>query len=376
MLKSWTGATPIRHQRAFTLIELLVVIAIIAVLIALLLPAVQQAREAARRTQCRNNLKQIGLAFHNYESSCGRFPGAIYLVCDGVHDIGEGVDNQRDGTANFNIHAWPEMILPFMDQTNLYNTIDFRVAMGFGSATGGPPPNYVSGGPYPTSQNFQAISSTVIPSFICPSSPRSSNTLPPYVDDWLMGSFGTAMYHAGGALDYVGMAPGGNMNDDQGVLGRFNTGAILDIETGDGGPYSFGVKIAQITDGTSNTLICGESSRPDSRQWSMGKMIGPLWDENLGLMGDAWNDWQHSTGHFMRGVTPGSYHDTNTDTNISSDGDCTINCNNKWNFYSFHTGGAHFVLADGSVRFISQNVDRLTFNRVYIMGDGTPIGEF
>ncbi|MBL8851209.1 MAG: DUF1559 domain-containing protein [Planctomycetaceae bacterium] len=365
------------RQRGFTLIELLVVIAIIAILIALLLPAVQQAREAARRTQCRNNLKQIGLAFHNYESAFGRFPGAIYLVCDtGSFDIGEGVDDQPVGTANFNIHAWPEMILPFIDQANLYNSIDMRTMMGF-SSTGGPPANIVAGSPYPTGHNYQAMRSTVIQSFICPSSPRSSNMVGPYLDDWLEGSFsGIGIYHVGSALDYVGMAPGGNMNDNQGALGNFATGAILDIETGSGGPYSFGVKIAQVSDGTSNTLIVGESSRPDSSQWSMGKRLGTLNDERLGLMGDAWNDWQHSVGHFMRGIRPGDYKDSVTGVQVRADSNCTINCNNKWNWYSFHVGGAHFVLADGSVRFISQNIDRLTMNRVYIMADGTPVGEF
>ena len=361
-----------KRQRGFTLIELLVVIAIIAVLIALLLPAVQQAREAARRTQCRNNLKQLGLAFHNYEGTFGNFPGALYLVSEASGpSIGEGVDEQAPGKADFNVHAWPELVLPYIDQTNLYNTINFSVAMGFGSATGGAPPNYAKGGTYTGTQNFAAIAGSVIPSFICPSTPRSGNVRPAYIDDWLTDTFGSAMYHAGGALDYVGMAPGGNMNDNQGALGNFYTGAVLDIETGDGGPYSCGVKISQIIDGTSNTMICGESSRPDAKEYAMGKVVGNLTDEAVGLMGDSWNDWQHSTGHFMRGIAPGS-----SSVAGRPGGDCTINCNNKWNFYSFHVGGAQFLMADGAVRFISQNIDRLTMNRVYIIADGTAVGEF
>ena len=367
------------QRRAFTLIELLVVIAIIAVLIALLLPAVQQAREAARRTQCKNNLKQLGLAFHNYESTHGQFPGALYLVGDGNVGIGEGVDDQPNGTANFNIHTWTELVLPFLDQGNLYNSINFSVPMGFGSATGGPPPNYVTGGTYGGQQNFQVISGTVIPSFICPTTPRSQTLVPAYVDDWLAGSFGAQMYHAGGALDYVGFAPGGNMNDNLGALGNFASGAILDIETGDAsgnyGPYSCGVKLSWITDGLSNTLICGEAARPDSKEWYMGKPYRQLTDEDIGLMGDAWNDWQHTCGHFLRGIVPGGVGkaDPSGTPPKRSDGPCIINCNNKFNFYSFHIGGAQFLVADGAVRFVSQNIDRVTFNKFYIMADGKPV---
>src|SRR5688572_27253249 len=98
-----------RSRRGFTLIELLVVIAIIAVLIALLLPAVQQAREAARRMQCKNNLKNIGLAFHNYHDTAQFFPMS-YMV-----DVG-----------NFNAHGWGTMILPYLEQGNLYAKYDFK----------------------------------------------------------------------------------------------------------------------------------------------------------------------------------------------------------------------------------------------------------
>ena len=369
-----------KKKRGFTLIELLVVIAIIAVLISLLLPAVQQAREAARRTQCKNNLKQIGLAFHNYESTYSRFPGAIYLVCDGINSIGEGVDDEPNGTANFNIHTWTELILPYLDQQNVYSKINMGVPQAFGNATGSIPPVNPVGGSFTGSQDFAAMTS-VIPAYICPTSPRGSNQTGIYLDDWIEGSFGgTGWYHGGGALDYVGMAPGGNMNDNQGALGNFSTGAMLDIETGDHGPYSTGVRIATVGDGLSNTILLGESSRPDKSQWAMGVRIGDLTDERIGFMGDAWNDWQHSTAGFLRGIVPGGKRVGNVGDPASvqtrSDGNCTINCNNKWNFYSFHTGGAQFVMGDGAVRFISQNIDRLQFNRLYIMADGMPVGEF
>lgn len=371
-----------KGRNAFTLIELLVVIAIIAILIALLLPAVQQAREAARRTQCRNNLKQIGLAFHNYESAFKVFPGAMYCVSGGANfDIGEGVDNQSVGDGN--IHCWTEMILPFMDQAPLYNAINFSVMMGYGASDGSVnPPNIAAGGAaYPGQSSYAIMTSAVIAPFICPSVPHPGNKVNPYLDDWLKGSFSaSSVYYGGSVLDYTGMAPGGNMNDNEGAAGDFSGGALLDIESGNAGPWSTGVSIAKITDGTSNTIILGEHSAPDGQEWAMGKPVGiNRSDEDLGKMADAWMDWQWSTGHFERGKQPtaivAGVHPGKPGWSVP-DGDCTINCYNKYNFYSFHTSGAHFVLADGTVRFISQNIARLTFNRLYHIADGTPVGEF
>lgn len=365
-----------QRQRAFTLIELLVVIAIIAVLIALLLPAVQQAREAARRSQCKNNLKQIGLAFHNYESTFSTFPGALYCIAnDPLFDIGEGPQSpDMSGIASSNMHIWTESILPFVDQTPLYNRINFNVQMAFGTATGGPPPNYAGGGTITEQQDFAAISGSVIPVYICPSVPRSSNVNAAYKDDWLS-DMSPDCYHAGGVLDYVGMAPGGIVNDDYGAQGNFTIGAIVDIETTTGSGASAnsgGVKIGKVTDGTSNTILVGERSAPDHGEWLNGKKIGRDSDEGVGEMGDSWNDWQHATGHFFRGVTPAS----RRGPGLRANGDCTINCGNVWGWYAFHTGGAHFVMADGTVRFISQSIDRLQMSRLYCYADGGILGEF
>ena len=366
-------------KRGFTLIELLVVIAIIAVLVSLLLPAVQQAREAARRTQCKNNLKQIGLAFHNYENTYSRFAPAIVLVVadSGLNfDIGEGVDNQPDGKQDMNIHSWTEFILPYMDQQNLYNAINFSVPQAFGPGGTAPLVN-PNGGNYVGQQNFAVLGSAVVPTYICPSAPHGSNTTGLYEDDWLAGSTSAGQYyHSGGVLDYVSMASGGIFND--GVYST--TGGFLDIEAGDGGPFSTGLKISQVSDGLSNTIMLGEGSAPDKKIWHNGKAISDLSDERIGYMGNAWSDWQMSTGRFIRGVTPDSFQlapvPGGTRTRVRNDGSCTINCCNMWTFYSFHTGGAHFVLGDGSVRFISQNIALSTMQGLYFVSDGQAIGEF
>jgi len=375
MLTSSHGKN-VQRQRAFTLIELLVVIAIIAVLIALLLPAVQQAREAARRSQCKNNLKQIGLAFHNYESTFGIFPGALYCVAtDGGSSnfgIGEGPQVPTpagDSQVDSNIHTWTEMILPFIDQTPLYNQINFSVPMGFSSATGGNPPNYAKGGSFSTSQNFAVLSGSVIPAYICPTTPRGSNVVTPYLDDWLTKEYSLNTYYVGGALDYASLWPRGGTN---GMNGMPSPG-ILDINSFSGRAGA-GVKISQITDGTSNTLICGEKSAPNSSEWSMGKRIGNLTDEAVGSMGDSWMDWQHTAGANWRSIAPGANNAANS--NAYGTGNCVINCNNFWNFYSFHTGGAHFVFGDGTVRFVSQNVDVQTAKKLYAYADGLVVGEF
>jgi len=365
-----------RRKLGFTLIELLVVIAIIAVLIALLLPAVQQAREAARRTQCRNNLKQLGLAFHNYESTYGRFPPAVTMTRGPIWDgaVGEGIPSTSD---DGNFHAWPEFVLPFMDQGNLYNTINFSVGMNFTDQTlaTGTVYNFVTSANFAAPQSLQ-VTKAALPAFACPSAPHPSSIVGPYVDDWLAGSFGSAppTYHAGAPLDYTARWPRGNMHS---TINGFNYGpfaAILDINSASG-VGCVGVKIGQIVDGTTNTFIVGENSAPNSQMWAQGKAWGAFCDVCTNpnwAMGPAWNDWQWSTGIDLSGRTPGSVHHWGTESN----GDCAINCENYRNLYSFHAGGAHVVLADGSVRFLSQNINRETLVRLHHYADGQPVSDF
>ena len=149
-----------RVRKAFTLVELLVVIAIIGVLVGLLLPAVQAAREAARRMQCSNHLKQIGIAIHNYHDAFRSTP---------THFTTAGTSS---GVPTSGFYSWLAMILPFVEQQNLYNSIDFRIALADRSNYGnsGNFTNYTISPSHPNA----AAAATLIPGFLCPSDPAGS----------------------------------------------------------------------------------------------------------------------------------------------------------------------------------------------------------
>src|SRR5262249_11142565 len=199
-----------RSRFGFTLIELLVVIAIIAIQIGLLLPAVQKVREAANRTQCVNNLKQIGLAYHNYHSANEQFPSG-------------GSNNQ---TAPF---GWGLPLLPYIEQSNLYNS--YTLGAPFATGVGGP-------------ANNQTASNTKIKIYICPSNPGAND--PPYTYTLVyFGSFTATWTAAVG--DY-----GPIMGVDSGLAtyAGISTGSLPGILQPDKN-----TRITEITDGTSNTLL-------------------------------------------------------------------------------------------------------------------------
>lgn len=297
------------HRGGFTLIELLVVIAIIAILIALLLPAVQQAREAARRTQCKNNLKQIGLALHNYHDSHNQFPpGHIRGYVPAPVDREYG-----------NAFSWGAMLLPYMDQSALYNQLNPSIGIAEGN-------------------NLTVVTSVNgIPGVLCPSDAerpkkRNANTQ--------TNSPATSYFGTIGAFNTWGDSTNSRLSG-----GFF---------TFDPGPRS---TIATFSDGLSNTIAVGEQTY---RVWT-----GGLW---LGV--------QHST---FTTSAPGNdtaccqdwilhwglYPITNT---------FTVGMQNpQLRFGSDHSGGAQFLMGDGSVRFVSENIEHLrdrTANTTYTAAQG------
>lgn len=336
----------LKRRPGFTLIELLVVIAIIAVLISLLLPAVQQAREAARRTQCKNNFKQVGLAFHNYHDTYNQFPPAYTLLKGSCFksSYGSGIPSDHD---DFNVHTYAEFILPYLDQGPLYNQIDFTAP-------------YLSPATCPCTgrsytANNQAAAKTVIPAFVCPSAIHNTNPLTITSSD-----FGPTFTWQSGAMDF---SPGGGL---YGTL--WNTyvqpkrpqadrsGMLTDDKPRNG--------IRNCTDGTSNTfLLCELAGRND--EYRKGKFYQA---NSPAAAGGGWADISNAENWFKGSSVDGA----------TGGGPCVINCTNRngEGAYSFHVGGVHILLADGSVRFIGEALDNGTFADLLTPAGGGVTGEF
>jgi len=343
-----------KRKRGFTLIELLVVIAIIAILIALLLPAVQQAREAARRTQCKNNMRQIGLAFHNYHDTHGRFPQPSMIGLT----VSTGLVI-RSGS------SWCTMLLPYIEQANVYALYD------------------TNSSPF-TPVNAAAVQ-TVIPGFICPSVSRPINTytmaVPAGVDLDGSGPFpplGAPLNMVAGVLDYDTLDGVFSGFRDVAYAGQpapadragWGTWSIRVIDVPAFSSGGKGGNLRDITDGTSNTILVGEVS-DRTKLIRKGRTI-PLTDPEAqaqAISGSGtWPD-------LFKGDTwvGGKLYD-----GTGTSGPCAVNCSNFRNagMYSFHTGGVQVTLADGSARFISENIAAYTLASLITRAGGEVIGEF
>jgi prepilin-type N-terminal cleavage/methylation domain-containing protein/prepilin-type processing-associated H-X9-DG protein len=346
-----------RGKAGFTLIELLVVIGIIAILISLLLPAVQAAREAARRTQCRNNLKQIGLAISNYaDANSGMFPTACSPT------------SYSAPPATY--HGWQARILPYMEATVLYNQYSFFVDW-FDAA------------------NANVIDQ-VIPTYLCPSSPTVGLVTPlpttytapsPASTDqnpvttWAAAR--TDYVNTGGLFSVLYMTPppitmpklysDDNYNPASGIIG------------------SVQVDQSMVTDGLSNTFLVSEDAGLPVN-WAMGQIVSPnifTWPDDSNATG-AWaaaglnpydplggKGWQLD-GANQQGLQNNCW--PAIGYNICS-GTCAVNCANDMELYSFHPQGVNALLADGSVQFLSASAPlsivaaRITFQGWEVLPD-------
>jgi prepilin-type N-terminal cleavage/methylation domain-containing protein len=301
----------LKRQRAFTLIELLVVIAIIAILIALLLPAVQQAREAARRTQCKNNLKQFGLALHNYLDVHGRFPpGQLFRgPWDGTAD---NAGATGDGGTGF---TWGTMVLPFMDQAPLFNQFNFNVPI---ANTG-----------IPASVNNARLAATPLPFIKCP-----SDTAPTLDNQGAAGLVGSirpvaVASYKGSSGSYDGNQGGWPFNNQDRRNGLFYRDSAI--------------KLNEITDGTTNTIAIGEVCWLQTTNCRYYGAVDV--DTGYASTGNAQSQRFMATTQDAMNLPVLTTPPPNGNAPQRNDA-----------FSSQHEGGAQFVLCDGSVRFISENI--------------------
>ncbi len=329
----------------FTLIELLVVIAIIATLVAILLPAVQQAREAARRSSCKNNLKQIGLGIHNYHDTFSCLPpGGI-----------QGRPNQKQGW------GWAAYILPYVEQGSIYDAIGVSdgtilVADLAGTST---------------------LPQTRLAVYLCPSD----------ADPDFSSLLGVSNYVAMNGPDKGRPRANDVLRDNQAISRPGDTGIRGDVGGAFGYEYCF--KFSDITDGLSNTIFVGERSS-NLNAPNLGQLINCGAGQWVGFSEVAFQSNFRDRARAVWGITGRGINSTILTANTTNPSTGTLLGENECslNFNSNHQGGAQFVFGDGSVHFLSENINyifeagnfTITPNSVYeylaIRDDGAVVGEF
>ena len=338
-----------RDRRAFTLVELLVVIAIIGILVALLLPAVQAAREAARRTSCSNNLKQYGLALHNYHDTQGAFPpGGLW-----------NVSSANWGWANM---GWQARILPYAEQQPLYEKIDWNLMAG--GNTG-----YES----LVTPNGPRVREAVLPYAKCPSDEAAKTTTlwgPIYGNSSYSGSLGSQGTPSidSSCQPYYNPTPGQfsevlQWNADHGNTWRNQdlSGMFCRMGTDEC------INIATVLDGTSNVIIVGE--------------ILPNCNDHSG---GGWANYNSSGNAHASTSVPINTMTTcyRTQAEASSHYETNARCFNwqnwnlSWGFRSRHPGGSQFVFVDGSVHYLTKGINYKTYQYLGGRRDGNSVGNF
>jgi prepilin-type N-terminal cleavage/methylation domain-containing protein len=333
------------RRSGFTLVELLVVIAIIGILIALLLPAVQAARESARKTQCKNNLRQIGLALHNYLDSRKTFPPSS-VQSPGAAQFAElkefvkvtAPSPPTNGNNDFAKHCVLAIVLPYNEQANVLESsgtgYNFRLDW--------------------FNPNNRPAAGARIPTFVCPSCP-TSHEVNPMLEP---GTYGT------------GWVP---ITSDYMAVNRANNRPAIWTAIGMAYPGNETIQAVLasnrfqppnlVLDGLSNTIMLAEAAaRPE--RWTFGKKDPPA--NQPTFMNGA---WAHSGNDI---AVDGSIAATGGTLTAAADapGACRINCSNQGEIYSFHSSGAHVCLGDGSARFLSASITLANLQKLCARADG------